>query len=111
MIYEMNLSLVPYAVLFARICRVTSQASSNQMGNLYSGARRYSTEIQIDFVALEKYESRSMLNIHLNNKYSASILTIVWWVFRLPTVHPEIEYILYDINKKKQTTKAILPPP
>ena len=44
---------VPYDALFWMICFATSDASSSQIGYLCSGARRYSTEIQIVFVALD----------------------------------------------------------
>ena len=86
-LWHMRKSTVPNAVLLARMCRVTSHPSSSQMGNLCSGARRYSTDIQIVFVALENHRCHTDLSLYIKT-YSASMLTMVWCVFRLFTVHP-----------------------
>ena len=86
-LWHLRKSTVPNAVLLARMCRVTSHPSSSQMGNLCSGARRYSTDIQIVFVALENHRCHTDLSLYIKT-YSASMLTMVWCVFRLFTVHP-----------------------
>ena len=52
--------LEPNSLLCSRIYCVTSRASSSQTGNLYSGPSRYSTEIQMDFVALNTSQGGNM---------------------------------------------------